>query len=58
MHLDKRDTSEASQMVEAFEQKQPGLKNLLRSKGIGDSALVANMLIGQSERYWGRRKRR
>jgi len=43
-------------MVEALEAKQPGLKNLVRSKGVGDNALVASLLIGQSERYWARRR--
>jgi len=43
-------------MVEALEAKQPGLKNLLRSKGVGDNALVASLLIRQSERYWARRR--
>ena len=36
--------------------KAPGLKNLLRSKGVGDNALVASLLIRQSERYWARRR--
>jgi hypothetical protein len=31
----------AGHMVEALEAKQLGLKNLLRSKGVGDIALVA-----------------
>jgi hypothetical protein len=48
----------AGHMVEALEKKTPGLKNLLRSKGLGDSALIASMLIGQAERYWIRRKGR
>jgi len=46
----------AGRMVEALEAKQPGLKNLLRSKGLGDNAMVASLLIGQSERYWARRR--
>jgi len=45
----------AGRMVEALEKKQPGLKKLLKSKGIGDNALVASMLIAQSEVYWARR---
>jgi hypothetical protein len=49
---------QAGRMVEDLDKKQPGLKNLLRSKGIGDSALVASILIGQSEIYWARRKGR
>ena len=49
---------QAGRMVEELENKQPGLKNLLKSKGIGDSALVASILIGQLEIYWVRRKGR
>ncbi len=30
----------AAVMIDVLDQKQPGLKNLLRSKGIGDSALA------------------
>lgn len=44
----------ASRMVETLEKTKPGLKNLLCSKAIGDNALVASLLIGQSERYWVR----
>jgi len=44
----------AGRMVEALETKTPGLKNIL--KRVGDNALVASMLIGQSERYWARRR--
>ena len=50
--------SAAGHMVVALDQKTPGLKNLLRSRGLGDSALIASMLIGQAERYWARRKGR
>ena len=46
----------AGRMVQALEAKRPGLNALLKSKGIGDSALVTSQLIAQSERYWGRRK--
>jgi hypothetical protein len=53
--LDER-LKKAGEMVEQLENATPGLKNLLRSKGIGDNALIASMLIGQSERYWARRK--
>ena len=45
----------AAVMINQLEQKQPGLKNLLKSKDIGDNALVASMLIAQSEVYWKRR---
>ena len=55
--LEKKLTA-AGHMVEALENKQPGLKNLLCSKGLGDNALIASMLIGQAERYWIRRKGR
>ncbi len=46
----------AGQMVEVLEKTTPGLKNLLRSKGLGDNALIASMLIGQAKRYWARRR--
>ncbi|HYM89549.1 MAG TPA: hypothetical protein VES92_10600 [Nitrospiraceae bacterium] len=46
----------AGHMVVALDQKTPGLKNLLRSKGLGDNAMIASMLIGQAERYWARRR--
>lgn len=45
----------AGRMVEELDAKQPGLKNLLKSRGIGDAALVANMLIAQAQVYWARR---
>jgi hypothetical protein len=45
-------------MVVALDKKQPGLKNLLRSRGLGDNAMVASMLIQQSERWHARRKGR
>jgi hypothetical protein len=48
----------AGRMVEVLEKKQPGLKNLLRSKGLGDNAEIAQLLIQQAERYWLRRKGR
>lgn len=44
----------AGRMVNRIEERQPGLKALLR-KGLGDSARFASLLIQQSERYWGRR---
>ena len=46
----------AGQMVEALDAKTPGLKNLL--KRFGDSAMVASLLIQQSERWHARRKGR
>ncbi len=48
----------ARQMVQALEKKMPGLNNLLKSKGIGDNALVVAQIIGQSERWHARRKGR
>jgi hypothetical protein len=48
----------AGRMVEELEKKQPGPKNLLRSKGLGDNAEIASLLIQQAERYWIRRKGR
>ena len=44
----------AGRMVEVLEKTKPGLKNLLRSNGIGDSALIASLLIQQAERYWAK----
>jgi hypothetical protein len=44
-------------MVDALDKKQPGLKALLRSNGIGDNALVVAQLIGQAECWHARRKR-
>jgi hypothetical protein len=45
-------------MVEVLEKTKPGLKNLLRSKGLGDNAMVASLLIQQSEGSWVWRKGR
>jgi len=42
-------------MVHELEAKQPGLKQLLKSRGIGDSARVAVLVMDQAERYWRRR---
>ncbi len=47
----------AGHMVAELETKQPGLKRLLQTKGIGDSAMVASLLIQQAERYFTRRRR-
>jgi len=47
----------AGQMVEALDQKTPGLKNLLRSKGIGDSAMVVSLLIQQATIFHARHGR-
>ncbi len=48
----------AAVMIHELDKKQLGLKNLLRSKGIGDNALVVAQIIGQSERWHARRKGR
>jgi len=42
-------------MVDELEGKQPGLKRLLQTKGIGDSAMVASLLVQQAERWHARR---
>jgi len=47
----------AGRMVQELEQKHPGVNALLKSKGIGDNALVVSMLIAQSELYWARRRK-
>jgi len=47
----------AGRMVEDLDAKQPGLKNLLRSKGIGDSAIVASILIQHARIYHARKGR-
>ena len=44
----------ANRMIHAMEERQPGIKALLQSRGIGDNAIVASMLIGQAELYWKR----
>ena len=48
----------AGRMVVELDKKTPGLKNLLRSRGLGDNAEIASLLIHQAERYWLRRKGR
>ena len=47
----------AGRMVNEIEAKQPGLKQLLKSRGIGDAARVAVLLMDQAERYGRRRTR-
>lgn len=49
---------QAAVMIHKLDKKTPGLKNLLKSKGIGDNALVVAQIIGQSERWHARRKGR
>ena len=38
------------------EAKKPGVIRFLQSKGVGDNAIVANMLIAAADRYYSRRK--
>jgi len=45
----------AGRMVHELDLKTPGLKNLLKSRGIGDSAMVANMLIAHAQIYHARK---
>jgi hypothetical protein len=57
VHGDKLDERlrQAGLMVHDLDLKTPGLKNLLKSKGIGDNAMVANMLIAHAQIYHARR---
>ena len=48
----------AAAMIDALDKTQPGLKQLLQSKGIGDNALVVAQIIGQSECWHAHRKGR
>jgi hypothetical protein len=45
----------AERMVHDLDLKTAGLKNLLKSRGIGDNALIANMLIAHARIYHARR---
>jgi hypothetical protein len=47
----------AGLMVFELEKTRPGLRAFLKTAGVGDSAMVASILIQQSERYWARRGR-
>ena len=47
----------AARMIEAVEQVRPGLKALLKGRGVGDSAAVVNLILQQAER-WEIRNRR
>ena len=49
---------QAAVMIDELDQKTPGLKQLLKSKGIGDNALVVAQIIGQAERWRARRNGR
>jgi hypothetical protein len=46
----------AALMIHDLDLKQPGLKNLLRSKGIGDNALIASMLMQHASVYHARKR--
>jgi hypothetical protein len=46
----------AARMVHDLDQKTPGLKNLLKSRGIGDNAMVANILIAHAQIYHARKR--
>jgi hypothetical protein len=54
--LDERLQS-AALMIHDLDVKQPSLKNLLKSKGIADNAMVANMLIAHVQIYHARKGR-
>jgi len=45
----------AARMIHELDARQPGLKALLKSRGIGDSALVASLLIQQAQIFHARR---
>lgn len=47
----------AAVMIHDLDLKQPGLKNLLKSRGLGDNALIASMLIGHAPIYHARKGR-
>jgi hypothetical protein len=47
----------AGRMVSELETTKPGLRAFLKTAGVGDSAMVASMLIQQAERYWARKGR-
>jgi hypothetical protein len=45
----------AGRVVHDLDLKTAGLKNHLKSRGIGDNALIANMLIAHAQIYHARR---
>ena len=45
----------AARMIHEVDAKQPGLKQFLKARGVGDNAMVVSMLIQQR---WEIRKRR
>ncbi len=48
----------AAVMIHALDQKTPGLKKLLKSKGIGDNAMVVAQLVQAATVWHARRKGR
>jgi hypothetical protein len=50
--------SAAGHMIQELEKTRPGLKQFLNTRGVGDSATVAALLIQQAERWHARRKGR
>lgn len=46
----------ANKMIHELEAKQPGLKRLLTSHGVGDDPITVNLLLAQAERYWARKR--
>ena len=47
----------AARMIDQLEQQQPSLKNLLKSKGVGDSAMLASSLIAHLGIYHAHTRR-
>jgi hypothetical protein len=47
----------AAKMIDVLEQQRPGLKSLLKSQGLGDSAIVANMLIAHAPTFHAKQRR-
>ena len=48
--------SAAGHLIAALEKTRPGLKQFLKTRGVGDSATVAALLVQQAERYWARKR--
>ncbi|MGH6819881.1 MAG: hypothetical protein ACREDU_03350 [Methylocella sp.] len=49
--------TQAGRMIAELDKAKPGLKQLLRSRGVGDNSMVASLIIQQSERYFARRQK-
>jgi predicted phage tail protein len=47
----------AAKLIDTLEATRPGLKQVLKTHGIGDNALVVSALIQQAERFEIRHKR-